>query len=187
MSKMSEFPVITNPVGFYVPLFTPDSGGLNRRGLLQKLGLPYVLDQGAVAASVGATTDETTLATITVPAGAMGPNGLLRVKTLWSFTNSANNKNLRWRLGGTAFLDATQTTNASYQDRREVHNRNSQSSQVGWAANATAGGGGASTLAVTTAAINTAADTTLLITGQKASAGETLTLEAYLVEVMYKE
>lgn len=145
--------------------------------------IPRVLGTSGAALSCDGTTNENTLVSITLRAGSMGPNGALRVKTLWSFTNSGNSKNLRVRLGGTAFLDATQSANATYQDRREIHNRNSQSSQVGWAAAATAGGGGASASAATTAAIDTSAATTLAITGQKASAGETLTLESYLVEL----
>lgn len=146
-----------------------------------------LLGVSGASATAAADTAENVLATVTIPAGVMGVNGALRVKTLWSFTNSANNKNLRARLGGisgTALLDATQTTTATYQDRREIHNRNSQSSQVAWAASATAGGGGASATAVLTASVDTSVATTLVITGQKASAGETLTLEAYAVELL---
>jgi hypothetical protein len=146
-----------------------------------------VLGASGEAVSGAADTNENTLATVTIAAGLMGVNGIIRVETLWSFTNSVNNKNLRWRLGGiggTAYLDATQTTTATYHDLRALRNRNSASSQVGWAATATAGGHGASTSAVTTSSVNTAAATTLVITGQKASAGETLTLEAYTVELI---
>lgn len=188
MSKMSEFDVITNPAGFYVPLFTPESGGLNRRGLLQKLGLPWVLAQSGVAASPGAVTSEVTLATIVAPAGCMGANGLIRVQTLWSMTNSANNKVPRVKFGGTTLLDVTLTTVAVLSDQRIVQNRNSQSSQIAKPlGNMTGGGWGTATSAVVTASVDTSADTTILITGQKSSAGETLTLESYLVEVMYKE
>jgi hypothetical protein len=190
MSKMSEFDVITDPSGFYVPLFTPANGGLNRRGLMQKLGLPFSLAQSAVAASVTGTVAETVLATIAIPAGAMGANGLLRINTLWSMTSSANVKTPRVRLGGasgTEFYSQTHTTVVTLRQQTEIMNRNSQASQVGFPT--IAGGGGWSTSAQsrTTGAIDTSAETSLVISGQLANSGETLTLEAYNVEVLYKE
>src|SRR5213079_2421852 len=51
-----------------------------------------VLAQSAVAASVTGTLTETVLATIAIPAGAMGVNGAIRVTALWSYTNSADTK-----------------------------------------------------------------------------------------------
>lgn len=150
-------------------------------------GRVRILGSSAVLATAPADTNENILATVNIAAGEMGLNGILRVTTLWTFTNSANAKNLRWRLGGiggTAFLDATQTTTATYSDRRDIQNRGAANSQVGWAATATAGGAGASTSAVTTGAIDTSAATTIVITGLKASAGETITLERYLVELL---
>lgn len=143
-----------------------------------------VLAASAVAASVSATISEEVLASIRVPAGLIGKNGILRVTSLWTITNSANNKTLRVKLGGiggTAFLASTQTTNASVQAMTVISNRNSEASQV-----STTGGQassfGASTGAVVTATIDTSAETLLVLTGEKASAGETITLERYIVE-----
>ena len=77
---------------------------------------------------------------ITLPAGAMGPNGVLRITTLWSYTNSANNKTLRVRLGGlsgTAFQANVVTASNIGVMQRTIQNRNSQASQIGFnAANA---------------------------------------------------
>lgn len=190
MSKMSEFDVITNPAGFYVPLFTPESGGLNRRGLLQKLGLPWMLAQSAVAVPLTGTVAETVLATIPLPGGAMGANGLIRINTLWTMTSSANVKTPRIRLGGAAgteFYSQTHTTVATLRHQTEIMNRNSQSSQVGFPTIAGGGGWSTSAQAITTGAIATSADTTIVISGQLANSGETITLQAYNVEVLYKE
>ena len=143
-----------------------------------------VLAASAVAASVTATTSEEELATVRIPADSMGPNGVLRITTLWTYTNSANNKLLKVRfsgISGTAYMANTETTTAFRSDQRKIHNRGSRSSQGGGASGVTAFGTG--TGAPVTSAVDTTVETTLSITGQKASAGETLTLENYLVEL----
>ena len=147
-----------------------------------------VLAQSAVAASVTGTTSETVLATIPVPAGAMGANGILRIITLWSVTNSADSKTLRVRLGGiggTAYLGLGVTAVATAQELTLIRNRNSLSSQVGFAATPAASYG-TSTTAVTTSAVDMSAAQDLVITGTiAANAGaNTITLEAYTVEIL---
>ena len=47
-----------------------------------------VLGASAVAASITGTVAETSLAAVTVPAGAMGANGDMRFTALFSYTNS---------------------------------------------------------------------------------------------------
>jgi hypothetical protein len=70
-----------------------------------------------------------------------------------------------------------------------IANRNATNSQWGSqiAANETGGGlgqlGGGNAFA--TGTIDTSVATTLVITGQKGSSGDTLTLEAYIVKLMY--
>lgn len=145
-------------------------------------GLPRVVGQSAVAASVTGTTNETTLATILIPAGALGVNGSLRITTLWSYTNSANNKTIQVKFGGTAFFSAINTTTASYNDQTIIRNR-SVSTQVAHLANA-GNRLGSSGSAPTTGAIDTAVAQTVTITGTLASAGETITLEGYTVEIL---
>lgn len=145
-----------------------------------------VLAQSAVAASAGANTDENVLATITIPAGAMGLNGALRVHMLWTYTNSGNNKTLKMYFGGlsgTTYLSVVPTTTASFATIKTIRNRGAANSQVG-ESDAAANSFTATTDAVTTSAIDTTAVTTIVISGQKASSGETLTLEAYTVELL---
>lgn len=139
----------------------------------------------AAGASVTGTTNETALATVTVPAGLMTAHGALRVRTLWSYTNSANNKVPRMRLGGisgTVFMGPTFTTTASAQIDSDVRNRGAANSQVSW--NFSSLGTGSSTGAVTTGSVDTATAQDLVFTGQLASSGETLTLESYRVELL---
>lgn len=139
--------------------------------------------QSAVAVPHTGTTNETTLATIAIPAGAMGVSGALRVITVWSYTNSANNKTFRARLGGSTFATAVVTTTASSSSLWEVWNRNAANSQVSNGSGAGAGLG-ASGNATVTLAVDTSVAQNLTITAQLASAGETITLEAYTVEIL---
>lgn len=150
-----------------------------------------VLGAGGAAINTPADTSEDTLATINVPAGVMGANGVLRIYTLWSFTSSANNKTLRIRFSGgsgTIYMNPVFTTSVGYASLTMIANRNAANSQVGFASAATNGGlGSSSASANVTSSVDTTAATSLVITGQKALAGETLTLESYLVEVFSRQ
>jgi hypothetical protein len=153
---------------------------------LAGIGMPYVIAKSGSALSVGSTTAETVLATVDIPGGTMGPNGWLIVYSSWTITNGSNDKTVRIRLGGiggTAFLQSLQTTQATISDVRWIANRGSQASQVGpiLALSPFA----ASTDALITGTIDTSAATTLVFTGQKESAGEVCTLSSYLVQVVY--
>lgn len=146
-----------------------------------------VLARSAVAASCPADTTEDILATITVPAGFLGVNGSLRVESGWSNTSSGNTKTLRIRLGGvsgTVFTSIAQTTNANSELTGLIFNRNSASSQYGKFAGNRASDFVVTLLTFTAGTINTAIAQDLVLTGQKATAGETLTLDSYLVEAM---
>ncbi len=143
-----------------------------------------VLSQSSVAVSAGAVTTEETLFSMTIPGGSMGPNGALRVTTLFTTTNSANTKTMRIKLGATAFAAQAGTTNATWENiPQTIRNRGSEASQVTFPA-ANAHTGTATGSAITTGTENTATDLVLAITGQKASAGEVLTLESYTIELI---
>lgn len=143
--------------------------------------IPIVLGASGQAVSGPADTNENILGTVNIPAGAMGTKGVLFFATQWSYTNSANNKVLRNRfggIGGNIFGTLTATTTASVSDYRTIGNNNAANAQTGFA-------GGIGSIAATssgtqTAAVDTSAATTLVFTGQKANAGETLTLERYI-------
>jgi hypothetical protein len=145
-----------------------------------------LLCASAVAASVTGTTNETVLATCTIPAGAMGVNGGIEVRTLWTFTNSANAKTWRIRLGGvggTQFMALTTTTNASSSDIRRIRNRGAANSQVGSPAGISSYYS-ANPNVVTIGAVDTAVSQDLALTAQLALAAETITLESYEVWVL---
>jgi hypothetical protein len=147
---------------------------------------PIVLAKSAVAASVGVVTTEATLATITVPAGVMGANGMLRVTTVWTMTNGVNDKTTRVRFSGasgTIFGGQVWTTTAAMMNQILIANRNATNSQVG-SPGSTTGPFGGTGIALPTASVDTTAATTVVITGQKEVDSETLTLENYVVELI---
>ncbi|CAN5209870.1 hypothetical protein BH10PSE7_BH10PSE7_03760 [soil metagenome] len=144
-----------------------------------------ILAASAVAASHTGDTLETALATVTIPANAMGPNGIVQIWSLWTATNSAGAKTPRIRLGGTAGTvyaqPAALTTSPALRIFTEIQNRNNAASQVGAPAAVT--GFGANAGALVTSSVNTAANADLVITGQLATSSDTITLEAYRIEI----
>lgn len=154
-------------------------------GVVTKPFSPLILGISGASSAITGTTNETVLATISIPAGIMGANGAMRLWSLWSYTNSANSKILRARLNGLgtqAIMGATCTTSGVYGDLRYVFNANANNSQKTWQFSAL-GGTGVSTTA-TTAAIDTTATTSFVLTGQLSNTGETITLEAYCLELL---
>lgn len=142
--------------------------------------------QSGVAVPVTGTASETALASVTIPAGAMGANGSLRITALFSYTNSVNNKTVRVRFGnglsGTTFAQSTLTTTAATRLTLTIQNRNSAASQIGGLVNGSLGGTASASV---TGTIDTTASQTLTISGQLANTGETITLESYVVELLY--
>ena len=127
---------------------------------------------------------DTTLRSFTLPAGSLGPNGQLRVWSLWTVTNNANVKTLRVKLGGVSFSNVQVTTNLSYQLLTLVRNRNSQNAQIGQPST-NFGGVGATTFGVLTAVVNTAVAQTVELSALLANAADSVTLEAFSAEVIY--
>lgn len=155
------------------------------------VGTWQILDASAVAVSHTGSTTETVLATISIPAAAMGPNGLLRVSTVWSF-NGASGKTPRIRLGGAAgdaFLSSSASTSVLMHDRREIANRNSEASQIGSYSASFGSAGGWGTLtsgSLVTSTVDTSTAQDLVISGQLVDGLDTISLESYLVELFYQ-
>lgn len=143
--------------------------------------------QNAVAASVTGTTAETTLATITIPGGLLGPNGQFEIETLWSYTSSANLKTFNTKFDGVGIHTLGTNTNGqvSMTAHQRVANRNSQSSQV-MHRSSTVNYFAMITSAVTTSTVDTSVDKNLTISGVLASAGETITLESWVLRLRRK-
>lgn len=145
----------------------------------------YILGASGVASStLTGTTAETTLATITVPANAMGANGFVRITSSFVATGAAGTRTLRCKFGGTTFqATANGTTILGVANICTIANRNSTTSQVGGQGESGTGVGGA-TLSPVTAAIDTTSAQNITITGQLGDAGDSMTLNTYLVELI---
>jgi hypothetical protein len=137
-----------------------------------------VLSSSAVAAASVLTAADEVLGSFTVRAGTIGVNSIIQIEPLWTFTNSANNKILKVRIGSVTVYSATRTTSVKEAPLIVLANRNSLASQIQPYDNAyvTAGAG-----APTTYTINFANPVTVDITGQRANDGDTLKLEYYRV------
>lgn len=138
-----------------------------------------VLGQSGVAVPLTGGTGETTLATITLPAGAMGANGQIVMETQWSWTNSANNKTPKVKFGASTVYGLAHTTTAGLATRQRLANRGAANSQVG--VNGASDNFYGGSLAVVTYAVDTSASVDITITGQLALGTETMTLESYQV------
>lgn len=140
----------------------------------------------AVAVSHTGDVNETTLATITIPANAMGLNGRVLVNALYSMTNNANAKTLRIRwggIGGSIMASAGLSSVATWRAQAEWANRAATNSQVGGPNNTNASFN-ASSSAATTATQDTTTAITVVLTAQLANSADTATLEHYSVEIL---
>lgn len=184
---MSESVVAVGRFGrLQVPVRVDEQG---RLVLSPESGYAKILAQSAVAVSGAADTNENTLATIPVPAGAIGPNGSVRGRVnVGALTSSANNKTLRIRWGGasgTVIASIVHTTNTSAFFDFTISNRNSASSQSAYSFG-NRGIDGVLTIATqATDTLDTTGALTIVVTCQKASSGETITMSSYLVELLY--
>jgi hypothetical protein len=135
-------------------------------------------------------TSEAVLGTVVIPAGSMGPNGYIRCTAIFSgITNNANNKSVRFRLGGlsgTNFSSATDTTNVSAIHTCEIHNRNSVAAQVGWGVGSRGTDGLQQFTSPQTGTIDTTVSQAVVVTAQLATGTDSITLESFHVEVVYR-
>lgn len=154
------------------PASVPEDGKVGR-----------VLRASGVPVSVPAITTEYTMATVRVPGSVLALGGRVVVECDFSFTGSTNAKTMRVKAGN--ILLGNQVRNASGQQTERMI----VSARVPGAATALiAAGAGNTTFGVSSqtavvAGVNTAADFDVTITGQKATAGETLTLYSYVVRI----
>lgn len=70
-----------------------------------------------------------TPATVTIPGGVMGLFGMLQFTPVFEYTNSANNKIMKCKFGGTNISNRARTTTNHEMPYMEGQNRNSESSQ----------------------------------------------------------
>ena len=127
------------------------------------------------------------LYTLDIPANTLGPNSVLRVRSLWTVPSGAAAKRLRGRFGGTVLWNLDLTTHVSYPLEFILANRNSRASQIAQANNLSWAAALASS-AVQTFTVNFATAQQFTITAQWLVAGagsNNITLESVMVEHLY--
>ena len=116
------------------------------------------------------TTAETTMLTVSIPASLMNKRGRLSFIGLLSLTNNANLKTLKVKFGGQTLATVTSTSQAALGFVTWLLNLNSETSQKN---------GNAVSFTIDTTIAND-----LVITGQLANAGDTVTLTAVSMELI---
>lgn len=143
---------------------------------------PYILGKSSAAVTAPLDTNTNTLATITVPAAAMGANGLLRIKALFNAATATTNRTCTIQFGGTAMCTKILSNEVDMLLEVEISNANSVSAQYGIPTFTTING--IQLLTPTTAAINTAAAADVTIKVTKATGADPLILKTYSVELV---
>jgi len=147
--------------------------------LLTPCSLLKTATASSIVDSVGQATTESTLATLNIPAGALGANDGLQLDLIWSCTNTAAAKRIRARFGGTVLFNVDLTTHLVFRQSVKLRNRNSQASQISQG-NSTTNFGPIGSVGAQTFTVDFAAAQALTITGQfpvTGASANTLTLE----------
>lgn len=145
-----------------------------------------ILARSGVSVPLTGTVAETVMGTVLIPGNFVGVNGQLRINTYWTFTNSANAKTVKLRLGG---LAGTQISGGSFTTipaARVFTNMiaaNSTASQNSYFETSRGTDGLVTLGSLFTTAVDMTQNQNLAITAQLASAGETITLVGYTVEL----
>lgn len=153
-------------------------------------GLVYTVGSGAATAAHTGDVLETALASVSIPAKLMGPNGWIEVDfTYGTPGGSGNTKTARVRYSGAAgtlYYGVNVTTALSLRGHIIIQNRNSVSSQRGAQGSAVAASYGSSTSAIPTSAVDTdGAARTISFNGLLGNSTDSILLEGYTVKVFY--
>ena len=146
------------------------------------LGGQVVVGHSNTTVALTGTLTETILATVTIPGGLMSGNGQLEVKSLWSYTNVATNKEGRIRfggIGGNQFMSFSFGTTDTAQGITIIRGNSLITQQMGAPNSSLTLGTSASGLSSGTQ--NTANDVDLVLTGKLNDVGNTLNLEGFTI------
>lgn len=122
------------------------------------------------------------IATVTVPANALGLNGSLMTTMRWSFLNNANAKNTRLMFGGQAVSQNTNANTLTFLDQQWVSNRGAANAQVaGWNGFQAVYGPQGTAIFNTTMNVDTTAAQNLVIDAALAVATDYVISEGYTV------
>lgn len=129
-------------------------------------------------------TTETTLATVTLPGGALGANGILRLTLIPKFTGTAGTKSIRAKIDGTGFMLATSVAGSlsGYLQRTLIAD-NSQAAQFS-EYNVAVGPAGYTGNAIQAFTKDLTVAKDITITGALANGADSIDWVYYLIEIM---
>ncbi|RKE73644.1 hypothetical protein DFP91_1538 [Pseudorhodoplanes sinuspersici] len=149
-----------------------------------------VIQSGVTVTHTG-TTSETVLITVPIPAGALGPNGGIRIMGMFANNNSAGSKTHRIRWGaagagasGVVMTQVSNTTSLSFKAMADVFNKNAVNVQD-VSINQTTGGWGPGAGAFGSGTVNTNLASEIVFTVQLSDGADNASVRAYRVEVFY--
>lgn len=137
-----------------------------------------------------ATAAETIFASLLIPGGSLGNNDVIEITISGDMTNSINNKTYRvwWNngptIGGTPFAARAVSNVPSFSGYCKIVMKNSTTSQEVNGPNSNWDATGTSATGSLTATLNINADIYIILTGQKANAGETMSLNNYQIKIL---
>lgn len=183
---------IKNPKGHgedFLPVRTSADGTALVSGDGTPIPLSYLLGKQHTAQSKSDldALESAALFTLDIPANTLGPNSILRVRSLWTVPTSATTKRIRGRFGGTVLWNMDLSTHVSYPHEFILANRNSLASQIATGNNLSWAVALAST-PVQTFTVDFATAQQFTITAQWPVAGagsNNITLESVMVEHLY--
>lgn len=160
------------------------TGASSAQAACKNIGAVWLAGSTGVTYTTPADTSEHTAYTVSIPASAIGSNGVVYVEYGLNCTASTNSKTARVKLAGTTVRTVIVNAigNTGFNDDFKIHNMNSESSQKVFVGATPLGAHGSS---YGTSAVDTSATLDLTITLQKASSGETLELVNASVRVAY--
>lgn len=123
------------------------------------------------------------LITGNLPANILGETGVIKVDSLFNYTNSAGAKTLKYKLGADAFMSIAPTTTASIEVRKTIANMGVTNKQT---FNTNPNNGVAVSTAPTYGTTDTTAATTVKITAQLATATDYVIVSNYAIVVAPK-
>ena len=154
--------------------------------LVSRDGTPFgssLIYQSAVPVTAPNDTNNNVLLSVTIP--PLRANSRILARMLWTFTNNANTKNTKVRLGGSAyFYNAGLANLAGANTLIDIINRGATNSQIGTPINV----GqtlGSLTQVWSTASIDTSTSQLLTFECQKTTGSDSMILEAAWVEVFW--
>lgn len=153
--------------------------------LINGLNIGYALARLNTPVSAPADITEDTLWTVTIPANAMGPNGMIRIPpVLFSYTSNTNDSvAFRVKLDGTTIATYTTTLNTVGVSTPLMTTSDITITNKASAAAQTCFYDTRSGITQTTTAVDTTLAKTITVTVQKSVAGDTATINSGLVMI----